>query len=365
MKIVLIGEKKIIMSAPDQKNNYFAWPSAKRLQDGRIAVGASGYRLRHICPFGKAVMMTSEDDGETYSLISPVIDTCLDDRDCGIATFGEGGVMVTSFNNTVNFQRHHATAEDNAHLDTISPEDEARDLGATFKLSYDGGKTFSPLYKSPITSPHGPIELRDSSLMWLGRTFSCENSRMETDAVKAYRVNTADGSMEYLGEIENIEFEGQKALSCEPYAIELDDGTILAHIRVQCYPIHVFTLYQSKSTDGGKTWSKPRQILTREGGAPSHLLKHSSGLLICTYGFRGEPMRTPPFGIRVMFSRDNGETWSESESIYENDFSLDLGYPSTVELADGSLLTVYYAHLEPDAPAVILQQKWRIENDEI
>jgi len=101
------------------------------------------------------------------------------------------------------------------------------------------------------------------------------------------------------------------------------------------------------------------------GGAPAHLLKHSSGLLICTYGFRGDPMGSAPFGIRVMFSRDGGETWSTSEDIYVNDFSLDLGYPSTVELKDGSLLTVFYAHLEPDAPAVILQQKWRMENDEI
>ena len=361
MKIAHIGDKKVIMSAPEAKFNYFAWPSAKRLQDGRIAVGASGFRLRHVCPFGKAVMMASEDEGGSYSLPTPVIDTCLDDRDCGIATFGKSGVMVTSFNNTVAFQRHHATAEDNLHLNTISPEEEARDLGATFRLSYDGGKTFGPLYKSPITSPHGPIELHDGTVMWLGRTFSCENARMENDAVKAYRVNTADGSMEYLGEIENIEIEGSKALSCEPYAMELDDGTILAHIRVQCYPIHVFTLYQSKSCDGGRTWTKPQQILTREGGAPAHLLKHSSGLLISTYGYRGEPMRTPPFGIKVMFSSDNGETWSQSEDIYVNDISLDLGYPSTVELADGSLLTVFYAHLGANEPAVILQQKWRIE----
>lgn len=365
MKIAHIGEKKVIMSAPAMRNNYFAWPSAKRLQDGRIAVGASGFRLRHVCPFGKAVMMTSEDDGETYSLPSPVIDTCLDDRDCGIATFGESGVIVTSFNNTVNFQRYHATKEDKLHLDSISPEDEARDLGATFRISHDGGRTFGPIHKSPVTSPHGPIELKDGTVMWLGRTFSSENARMDTDCVKAYRLNTEDGSMEYLGEIENIEIEGQKALSCEPYAIELDDGTILAHIRVQCYPIKVFTLYQSKSTDGGRTWSTPHQILAREGGAPAHLLRHSSGLLICTYGYRGEPMRTPPFGIKVMFSQDNGETWSKSEDIYGNEVSLDLGYPSTVELKDGSLLTVFYAHLAPEEPAVILQQKWRLENDEI
>lgn len=365
MKIVRIGEEKIIMSAPNERNNYFAWPSAKRLQDGKIAVGASGFRLRHVCPFGKAVMMVSEDEGTSYSLPTPVINTCLDDRDCGIATFGDSGIIVTSFNNTVAFQRHHATAEDKQHLDRISPEEEARDLGATFRISHDGGKTFGPIHKSPITSPHGPIELKDGTVLWVGRTFSCENARMETDAVKAYRVNTDDGSMQYLGEIENIILDGNKALSCEPYAIQLDDGTILAHIRVQCYPIKVFTLYQSKSTDGGKTWSKPYPILAREGGAPAHLLQHSSGLLICTYGYRGEPMRTPPFGVKVMFSQDNGETWSESEDIYVNNVSLDLGYPTTVELTDGSLLTVFYAHVAENEPAVILQQQWRIKHDEI
>ncbi len=39
----------------------------------------------------------------------------------------------------------------------------------------------------------------------------------------------------------------------------------------------------------------------------------------------------------------------------------DIGYPATVELHDGSLLTVFYAHLGKDAPAEILQQKWKFE----
>ena len=39
----------------------------------------------------------------------------------------------------------------------------------------------------------------------------------------------------------------------------------------------------------------------------------------------------------------------------------DIGYPSTVELNDGSLLTVFYAHLDRTAPAEIFAQKWRFE----
>ena len=51
MKIERIGNAKVIMENRDNIHNYFAWPSAAKLRDGRIAVVASGYRLAHICPF--------------------------------------------------------------------------------------------------------------------------------------------------------------------------------------------------------------------------------------------------------------------------------------------------------------------------
>lgn len=105
MEIKLLGKSKIIMSNPYSKHNYFAWPTATRLQNGKIAVVASGFRLEHVCPFGKTVISYSEDDGETYTLPAPVIDTLLDDRDGGIVPFGKSGVIVTSFNNSIEFQK--------------------------------------------------------------------------------------------------------------------------------------------------------------------------------------------------------------------------------------------------------------------
>ena len=81
MKVQLIGEPKIILSNPNSTHNYFAWPTVDRLRDGRIAVAASGFRLEHICPMGKAVIAFSADEGESYTPPIPVIDTTLDDRD--------------------------------------------------------------------------------------------------------------------------------------------------------------------------------------------------------------------------------------------------------------------------------------------
>ena len=99
MKIQKIGEPKIIISNPDSYHNYFAWPTVSRLQNGKIAVVASGFRLAHVCPFGKAVISYSENEGESSTVPAPIIDTPLDDRDAGILAFGESNVIVTSFNN--------------------------------------------------------------------------------------------------------------------------------------------------------------------------------------------------------------------------------------------------------------------------
>jgi hypothetical protein len=144
MKIMTHGEPQIIMSNPSSHHSYFGWPTAAKLQNGKIAVVASGFRRRHICPFGKTVISYSEDEGKTYTRPAPVIDTTLDDRDGGIVAFGESGVIVTSFNNHVDFQKSlpYADAYDHAYLDTVTNEEDARDIGATFVFSSDFGVTF-------------------------------------------------------------------------------------------------------------------------------------------------------------------------------------------------------------------------------
>jgi len=366
MKFKLLGEPQVVMSNFSSKHNYFAWPTVARLQNGKLAVAASGFRLSHICPFGKTVLCYSENEGESYTAPAPIIDTVLDDRDGGVMTFGKSGVIITSFNNTVAFQHKQRRPDGdiqlpyrNAYLDMVTEKEEKAALGATFKISNDFGVTFGELHKSPVTSPHGPLELQDGRILWVGRTFSSSNVMMEDDKVKAYTLNPNDGSMEYVGEIENIEIDDIKPLSCEPHTIQLDDGRLICHIRVQRYASQrkMFTVFQSESSDLGKTWTKPHQILDDNGGSPPHLYMHSSGTLICTYGYR-----IAPFGIKVMFSKDLGKTWDTGYDLYVNGVSEDLGYPSTVELCDGSLLTVFYAHRTGDEPAVILQQKWKIED---
>lgn len=358
MRILKSEDAKTVMSNPKSRHNYFGWPTVAKLQNGKIAVVASGFRCRHVCPFGKTVISYSEDNGETYTQPAPVIDTVLDDRDGGILAFGKSNVIVTSFNNTTAFQREDSevNAYDNAYLDTVTPQEEQSALGVNFRISNDYGVTFGEIFKSPVTSPHGPTELRDGTLLWVGRTFSPDDTqRQGTDCIQAHKINP-DGRTEYVGKIENIKIDGVELLSCEPHAILLDSGKILVHIRVQDGDGKIFTIYQSESCDNGKSWTTPTRILPLKGGSPAHIMKHSSGLLICTYGYREYP-----YGIKAMFSSDEGKSWDYGYDIYVNGINDDLGYPSTVELEDGTLLTVFYAHPSENEPAMIMQQKWRFE----
>lgn len=359
MKINLIEKPLTIINNPLSKHNYFGWPTVARLKNGRIAVAASGYRLGHVCPFGKAVMAFSDDNGKTYTNAFPVIDTVLDDRDAGLCPFGESGLIVTSFNNTREFQKHCAQDEPEEiknyicnYLATVTDDEERKVLGSTFRISTDNGLTFGDLHLSAVTSPHGPCVLNDGSILWMGYSFITDASKAgKDDYLAAYKIN-CDGSMQFIGKMDNAYDNGTRVYANEPHAIQLSDGRIVCHFRAE----HNFTTWQTVSEDGGKTWSPAEKILPDFGGAPSHLLLHSSGVLISCHGYR-----EAPYGIKVMFSTDGGRTWGEDQWLYKNNISDDLGYPSTIELDDGSLLTVFYAKESENGPCVIMQQKWTFE----
>ena len=358
MKIKILEEARVVMSNYGSIHDYFAWPTVKRLGNGRLALGASGYRMEHICPFGKAVLSFSEDEGQSWTVPAPIIDTVLDDRDTGLCPFGQSGLIITSFNNTRQMQKgwlnghiNPRTPEEktyvSGYLSLVSDEQEAAALGSTYKVSHNNGVTFGPLQISPVTSPHGPIELTDGRVLWVGTQFYSQEGVSHVDA---YEMDL-NGGMTKIGSIENVTINDHTYTFCEPYTVELHDGTLLCHLRT-----NRFSTFQTISRDGGRTWSKPEMLWGDWLGAPVHLLELANGDILGTYGFRNEP-----YGICAMLSKDKGQTWDIQNHIYINPFSSDLGYPCTVELKDGSFLTVFYAIEEKGGPCVIMQTRWTLE----
>ncbi len=277
----------------------------------------------------------------------------LDDRDVGLTVFGENGLIATSFNNTLEFQRENMpqTQECFDYINSVSAEDEAEALGISFRISKDCGKTFGKIYKSPVSSPHGPTVLNDGTVLWVGRRLGIHNH------IEAHVIDTETGEMTIRGELGIYKYEEFKDIYFyEPHALQLADGKIICHLRAENADETLFTLYQTVSCDNDVTWSNPVQIVRNGSGAPGHLFMHSSGTLISTFSHRSKP-----YGIWAVFSKDNGETWGDESILFEGQDSDDLGYPSTIELDNGELLTVFYTRENDFVPAVIMQQKWTFE----
>ena len=363
----------------DNLFGFAAWPTVAKAKDGTLLAAFSAYRMSHVCPFGKTSLCKSTDGGKTWSAPTPIIDTELDDRDGGLCVFGDK-VMLTSFNNTTAFQMSGVKpdTEDKkkllvaAHNACFDAEKAEKLLGSTYKISNDNGNTFGELGILPLTSPHGPCQLQDGRLFYVGRAFSSPESNWGINYHKPnlhkkfgdydaliegiyYTFSDDDGETwskpQELQGLEKIWDEGR--FCCEPHAIQLKSGRILVHIRVEKYG-QLFAIYQCYSDDNGKTFTAPTLLI--EKGSPPHLMQLESGRVICSYGYRSEP-----FGQRARYSDDDGNTWSEEIILRDDGPSSDLGYPSTVELSDGSLLTVYYQRKVKDENAGVYYTKWKLE----
>lgn len=96
------------------------------------------------------------------------------------------------------------------------------------------------------------------------------------------------------------------------------------------------------SEDEGKHWARSG-LLTLPGHHPAHLLEMADGRILLTYGIREKGHH----GIGYRTSGDEGRTWSRPTRILNLEETTDGGYPSTVQLADGTLLTAYYGNRVP------------------
>ncbi len=357
-----ILESKTISAQPD---SYNAWPTVGLRRSGELWTVYSGGRDYHACPFGQVHAMVSKDQGASWSKPRVLIDTPLDDRDAGFLETSKGTLLITTsgsrgYEALLRRGYVHAEYTNGRWIDLpLSAQERQRweaanqvvkdgDLRAGQFLirSSDGGATWSAPIETVVNAPHGPIELRNGRLLYAGTkwwTPSRKNSVCESlDDGQTWQV------ISDLPVREGDDF----STYCEPHAVETSDGSIVVQWR---YP--KAGLLQSVSKDGGRTWSAPEPLFY---GFPPHLLRLKDGRLLTSYGHRRKP-----YGNQARISANGGATWSDPLILSGADRQVDLGYPSTVELADGSLLSVWYEWLPETRRGVIKQLKWRLREDSL
>lgn len=336
-----------------QADYYHGWPTLTRTEKGELVLVWSGRREAHVCPFGTVETMTSRDDGETWTFPRTVHDGPIDDRDAGVLETANGILLVTTFTSLAYapmVAEGGSKAKDPAwlaaHRRIADEETREGELGCWCFRSTDGGLSFSGRIDTIVNSPHGPCQLADGRVLYLGKELWTEEKRIGA------AVSSNDGeTWEWLAGIPAREGDAAKDYH-ELHAVQCASGKIVAQIRNHNAANKGETL-QAESGDGGKTWSAPRSIGV--WGLPSHLLRLRDDRLLMTYGHRRKP-----FGNQARVSEDEGATWSEPVVLSGDGAGGDLGYPSTVELGDGSLLSVWYERLAASPMAQLRQARWRL-----
>lgn len=345
-----------------QGQRYHGWPTLCRRANGELIVVCSGGRESHVCPFGRVEMIRSVDDGDSWTYERTILDGPIDDRDAGIIETDRGTLLVTTFTSLAyEPQLKKAIATAATDSPSMPPQrlakwqgvqrrlpdgQHSQHLGCWMLRSEDDGLTWSPAYRVPLNSPHGPIQLRDGSQFYAGVALwepgrAVGTSRSDDDgrtwtALKELPVRPGDASAQYH----------------ELHAVEAADGRLIVQIRNHNKANHHETL-QTHSTDGGETWATPYAIGV--WGLPSHLLRLSDDRLLMSYGHRRAPL-----GNQARVSDDHGQTWSEPMIIQGDATSGDLGYPSTVEISPGKLVTVWYELLRGNSHAQLRMAKWEL-----
>jgi hypothetical protein len=310
------------------------FPVAQRLPDGRIAAVLRGGGP-HLSINGRLDMIFSSDEGVTWTKPITVVDSPLDDRNPALGVAKDGALVV-------GFWRTGTYDEQGKY----NPKLEGKERSTWVTRSTDGGRTWSEPSAIDVSdiglgSPYGRmVTMPDGAMLMAiyGYDVLPPGGKRVGDRNHSYIYRSTDDGRTWsrFSEID----DGKLQLN-ETALLRLPDGRIKAAARSRAGAVWV-----SDSTDDGKSWSAARQ-LTPANVHPADLCLLGDGRVLMTVG-----NRVGPFGVLGLMSDAHGDfDWAQRFTIVADAASRDCGYPSSIALKDGKLLTLYYATKAKSEPA--------------
>lgn len=307
----ILSSNHILIS--QDPNRHFAFPDICQLTSGSLLVVFRDGQA-HVDLSGQIVMSRCPSPNKALQFESPqvICNTDWDDRDPSIAQLSDGTLIVNFF-----------------RLD-----EKVSEMRLTVIRSSDEGQTWSEPYDIPL--PGYPIGLATSDAVVEvapGEIIMPLYGRSEQWEEGAFLVRSYDYGASWT-EVAHIAVHDAPVFQ-EPAMCQLGDGRLLCMFRTE-HKGHGY-IYQAISCDKGHTWSDPECLDL--WGYPADLLSLSTGRILATYGYRQFPT-----GVRYCLAGSDLRWPIEDEQILRADGhdGGELGYPSSIELSNGEIFTVYY-----------------------
>lgn len=335
----------IVVASSEQgiSNNY---PSIAKLPDGRLLCAYTATTKTEDSRHARIVGRISHDHGKSWGEPVTLIDSHPHrDYDAAINVMG-GRVVVTS------------TTVPPTHGQFIST---SRTLAVR---SDDSGGTWSEPYEIPMSQRYvagkinNGVDLGDGEALF-GYAWDVNLDRKEkvdSEGKQDYRCGikvSRDGGLTWsdgptLGITDDRTPGRTHAINGidEPAIVELPDGSLYMLCRTGADK-----LYESRSTDRGRTWTQPVPSPLTSHNAPASLCRfvtNQAGVLVV---WCNSPSNRWPLTAAVSY--DNAHTWSPPRTICEIKGSRS-AYPGCVQADDGSLVVVWQQEFPDRGPDIHL-----------
>ncbi len=323
-------------------DNICGWPNLTALPDGSI-LSTVFNKPTHGMAEGEVECLRSTDQGESWHRFGiPVMHEPTKNRmnvACGLAADGDFLAVVGGWDNRVPVGGKIPSYADSHRLPAVVCR------------SKDGGRTFSVVdfqYRIPgnpwVPVPYGDV-FRVGERLAIA-CYTCPPAKIEDTA--SYIIFSEDDGHTWTSHgviAEKDHHETALWFADDRYGIALARSGKGDH------------LDQYVTEDGGLSWRFDKQV-TADGMHPGHILQLADGGLLLSCGIRLKNN----WGIGVALSRDQGASWSWMSGLCNFGAASDGGYPASVQLADGSILTHYYISGVPFCErSFVGQARWELD----
>jgi hypothetical protein len=206
-----------------------------------------------------------------------------------------------------------------------------------FSYSYDRGHNWRGPFRLPDMGTPGIAARTDYIVDGPQEaTFLLTAAKSDKEEGRVFCARTRDGCKSF----KFVSWVGEEIAGYEimPSTVRLSATHLLTTTRVREPNSGPSWIDAYESRDNGKSWKYlNRPVKDTGAGNPPSMIRLTDGRICLTYGYRAAP-----YQMFAKLSKDNGQSWSKQVLLRRDGGGTDMGYPRSLQCADGNVVTTYY-----------------------